>query len=121
MSASQDKPPRPARSSTALKRYLTRHPFLAFLLMGITFLAVGLISLNMIYMFRANLEFVINNGLMGLRDGGLQQLVELLVTGYLGMALFVLFKACEKIVVERMLEVRPVAAHFPAGGEIQEG
>lgn len=96
--------------STALKRFLARHPLLTFFLMGISFLLVGLISLNMIYLFHANLEFIINNGLMGLRDGGLHQLLELTVTGYLGMALYVLFKACEKIVVERLLEAKPAAA-----------
>src|SRR6266566_4428077 len=85
-----------AENSTALKRYLTRHPSITFLLMGFSFLLVGLLSLNLVYLFHANLEFIINNGVMGLRDGGLQQLIELLVSGYLGMALYVLFKACEK-------------------------
>jgi hypothetical protein len=95
--------------STALKRYLSGHPIMAFLLMGLSFLLVGLISLNLIYLFRANLEFVLENGLMGLRDGGLLQFLQLLISGYLGMALYALFKACEKVVVDRMLERKSVA------------
>ena len=99
--------------STALKRFLSRHPVLAFIFMGISFLLVGLISLNMIYMFHANIEFIIDHGVMALRDGGLHQLLELVVTGYVGMALFVLFKACEKTVVERMLEKKAVQPKAP--------
>jgi hypothetical protein len=101
-----DKPVAANDRATALKRFLARHPFVTFMLMGLTFLLVGLISLNLIYLFNANLEFVINNGVMGLRDGGLLQLVELVTTGYLGMALYVLFKTCEKVVVERLLEAK---------------
>jgi hypothetical protein len=95
--------------STALKRYLSGHPIIAFLLMGLSFLMVGLISLNLIYLFHANIEFVLENGLMGLRDGGLLQFLQLLISGYLGMALYALFKACEKVVVDRMLERKSVA------------
>jgi hypothetical protein len=89
---------------TAFKRLLVRNVWLAFLLMGASFLATGLISLNLIYLFHANIEFVIENGIMGLRDGGLLQFLELLVSGYLGMALYVVFKACEKVVVDQVLE-----------------
>jgi hypothetical protein len=89
---------------TAFKRLLTRHVWLAFVLMGASFLITGLISLNLIYLFHANIEFVIENGVMGLRDGGLLQFLELLVSGYLGMAFFVVFKACEKVVVDGVLE-----------------
>jgi len=93
-----------SKQTTLLKTLLIRHPWVAFLLMGASFLITGLITLNLIYLFHANIEFVIANGIMGLRDGGLQQLGELLISGYLGMAFYVLFKACEKVVVDRVLE-----------------
>jgi len=91
---------------TVLKRYLMRHPLLTFLLMGFSFLSVGLVSLNLIYVFHANLEYLIDNGVMGLREGGLEQFVGLLLSGYLGMALYVVFKTCEKVLVDRVLERR---------------
>jgi hypothetical protein len=109
MSELPNKPAALNNRSTALKRFLTRHPVITFILMGISFLLVGLISLNLVYMFHANLEFILDNGVMALREGGLHQFVELTVSGYLGMALYSLFKACEKIVVERLLEAKPTA------------
>ena len=92
------------KQSTPFKRLLVHNVWLAFILMGASFLITGLISLNLIYLFHANIEFVIENGVMGLRDGGLLQFLELLVSGYLGMAFFVVFKACEKVVVDRVLD-----------------
>jgi hypothetical protein len=89
---------------TRFKRFLAHHAALTFLLMGASFLVFGLVSLNLIYFFHANIELLLEYGWMGLRDGGLQQLFELLLSGYLGMAFYVLFKACEKVLVERLTD-----------------
>lgn len=94
-------------NGTAFKRYLARYPVATFFLMGLSFLAVGLLSLNLIYMFSANFQYILSYGVMGLLDGGLVQLGELLLTGCLGIALYLVFKACEKVLVERLLEKVP--------------
>ena len=94
----------PLSKSTRLKSFLTRHPVVTFLLMGVSFLFVGLVSLNLIYFFHANIELLLEYGWLGLQDGGLQQMIELLLSGYFGMAFYVLFKTCEKVLVERLTE-----------------
>lgn len=37
-----------------------------------------------------------------IRDGGLRQLVEMATSGYLAAAFYVVFKICEKVLVERL-------------------
>ena len=46
-------------------------------------------------LFSANATLIANYGWQALMDGAAMQLVELLVTGYLSMAAYVLFKVCE--------------------------
>lgn len=69
--------------------------WLSFIVMGLSFFAFGVGSLNLFYLLRANTSLVVDHGWMALMDGGAQQLAELLFTGYLSMAAYVVFKACE--------------------------
>ena len=66
-----------------------------YLCMGLSFFAFGAGTLNIVYLLRANAELLWSNGWMAAMDGGLQQLLELLFTGYLALAAYVVFKACE--------------------------
>jgi hypothetical protein len=50
------------------------------------------------------LEYIGQNGWMGLRDGGLQQLGELALNGLIGVVFYIVFKACEKVLVEALLK-----------------
>lgn len=69
--------------------------WLCFIVMGLSFFAFGVGSLNLFYLLRANGSFLLEHGLMALLDGGARQLTELLLTGYLSMLAYVVFKACE--------------------------
>jgi hypothetical protein len=93
-------------SNTGLKYFLARHPALTFFLMGFSFLLMGLISLNLIYLFSANFDYIREYGIMGLREGGLEQFIGLLLSGFAALALYIFFKACEKALVEWVLERR---------------
>ena len=88
--------------ASRLYALLARHWWLALLLMGASFVLFGLISLNLVQVLSANLRFLAENGLEAARDGGLIQLFELLVSGYLAVAFFVVFKLCEKVLVDRL-------------------
>ena len=59
-------------------------------------------------------------GTMVIADGALRQLVELIGYGYLSLLFYVLFKACERVLVERLTsDKRPdggVAAGAQASG-----
>ena len=69
--------------------------WLTFLVMGLAFFAFGVGTYNIFMLLSANLELVANYGWRALMDGAARQLVELLFTGYLSMAAYVVFKACE--------------------------
>jgi hypothetical protein len=88
--------------STRLYAYFSRHWILAWLLMGASFVLFGLLSLNLLHTLNANLGFLAAHGVDAVREGGLIQLGELVLSGYLAVACYVAFKFCEKVLVERL-------------------
>ena len=86
-------------SRRALRAWFQRavlgRPWLAFAVMGLAFFAFGIGSLNLFYLLQANAKLLFEHGWMAVMDGGLTQLLELLLTGYGSMAAYTVFKACE--------------------------
>jgi hypothetical protein len=82
--------------------FLSRRWWLTFLLMGVSFVLFGLVSLNLLHTLGANLEFLSSYGVDAVREGGLWQLVGLIASGYAAAACYVVFKLCEKVLVERL-------------------
>jgi hypothetical protein len=66
----------------------------AVLLMGVFAGLSAITSYNLVILFIANLTFISQYGVMALREGGLLQLVELIVYGYLSIGFYILFKGC---------------------------
>jgi hypothetical protein len=66
----------------------------AFLLMGLFGGLSAITSYNLVLLFSANFSFVTQYGIMALREGGLLQLGELIVYGYLSIAFYILFNGC---------------------------
>ena len=87
-----------------LKHWLHRHYVCTFILMGLSFLLFGIFSLNLIYLLKSNVELFLDYGTMAIEDGALKQLLILLGYGYLSLAFYLAFKACEHILVMRMTE-----------------
>ena len=85
-----------------LKRILRFHWFTTLLLMGVFALMFGLVSLNIIVMLHANFELIARHGAMALMDGALRQLVELVAYGYLSLVFYILFKAAERALTDRI-------------------
>ena len=77
------------------QRVVLRRTGLTFVVMGLSFFAFGIGSLNLFYLLQANARLLFEYGWMALMDGGLQQLLELLATGYGSLAAYTVFKACE--------------------------
>ena len=75
----------------------------AFLVMGLAFVGFGLTSLNLLYLIRANVELVLQHGAMALLDGALRQFFELIASGFLGLAMYLVFKVCEHILVKKLV------------------
>ena len=83
--------------------------WLAFIIMGLAFFGFGVGTLNLFMLLKANAELFAGYGWQAVMDGGLQQLVELLLTGYASLVCYLAFKSCEYTLV-RHLSDPPSAA-----------
>ena len=77
------------------QRVILSRRWATFVVMGLSFLLFGVASLNLFYVARANFSLISEHGWQALVDGGAQRFLEVLMTGYLSMAAFVVAKACE--------------------------
>jgi hypothetical protein len=89
-------------NASRLYAFLSRRWWLTFLLMGVSFVLFGLVSLNLLHVLSANVEFLGAHGLDAVKEGGLTQLLGLVVSGYAAAMFYVFFKLCEKVLVERL-------------------
>jgi hypothetical protein len=82
-----------------LKRWFQRtvlsRRWLTFLVMGFAFLVFGVGTYNIFMVLSANLGLIAIYGWQAVMDGAALQLIELVVTGYLSLGAYVIFKACE--------------------------
>jgi hypothetical protein len=86
------------------KHLLTKHPLLTFAIMLMSSLVFGLSSYNIFYLVKANVTLVFDYGLMALLDGALKELFLLTFYGIISLAAYVVFKACEKWLVDKLLK-----------------
>jgi hypothetical protein len=91
----------------SFRRIVLGRRWVTFLVMGLTFFGFGLGTLNLFMLLKANAELLAVHGWQAVRDGGLQQLVELVVTGYASMACYLIFKSCEYSLVRHFADPSP--------------
>lgn len=84
--------------------WLTRHPLLTFFIMMCSALVFGLTSYNIFFLLKANIALVVDYGVMALFDGAFKELIVLLLYGIVSLAAYVLLKACEKVLVDKLLK-----------------
>lgn len=89
-----------------LFKWMVRRWVLSFLLMGVAFVVFGMLSLNLVQVFAANIRFLADHGLEAIKEGGLLQLLELVISAYGAVAFYVVFKTCEHALVERLAHYR---------------
>ena len=87
---------------TQLIDVLWKRRWLTFLLMGLFFLLFGAMTVNIFVLLKANIDLYLDYGTMVIADGALLQLAELIGYGYLSMLFYVLFKACEHVLVTHL-------------------
>jgi hypothetical protein len=85
-----------------LHRWVFRRRWLTFVVMGLAFLLFGAGTLNLIHVLQANISFIAEHGVMALADGAALQLLEILVTGYISLLCYLIFKACEHTIVHSL-------------------
>ena len=81
--------------NTLFQRWVLSRLWLTFIVLGLSFLAFGLGTLNLGLLLMANARLLGNHGWQAIGDGALVQLLELAATGYLSVAAYVILKACE--------------------------
>lgn len=81
--------------NTLFQRFVLSRLWLTFVVLGLSFFAFGAGTVNLGYLFMANARLLGDYGWQAIRDGGVGQLIELIVTGYLSVAAYVVFKTCE--------------------------
>ena len=87
-----------------LKKLIIKHWLLTLIVMSIAAIVLGISSYNLFFLFKANLTFIADYGWQAVADGALQQLAELCVYGFFSIVAYVIFKACEKVLVELILK-----------------
>jgi hypothetical protein len=85
-------------------RIVLRRRGLAFVVMGLTFFAFGVGTLNLFMLLKANADLLATHGWQAVMDGGARQLAELLLTGYLSLACYLAFKTCEFVLVRQLAD-----------------
>jgi hypothetical protein len=79
--------------------YFLKRPILTFLLLIISALTFGFLTINIFRLLAANWEFIVRYGLVALREGALWQTLELALIGIVSMLFFLLFRFCEDILI----------------------
>ena len=77
------------------QRLVLSRLWLTFIVLGLSFLAFGVGTLNLGLLLMANTRLLSEYGWQAVMDGALRQLLELAATGYLSIAAYVVFKTCE--------------------------
>ncbi|MEO8674732.1 MAG: hypothetical protein ABI569_04085 [Casimicrobiaceae bacterium] len=82
--------------------FLYAHPWLTFVLMVAFFLCFGVTSVNLFVLLKMNIDLFVQYGLMVIEDGALEQLVDLIVSASLSIIFYLVFKVCERVLVEKL-------------------
>jgi len=93
-----------SRVSAWFRRVVLARRWLTFIVLGLAFFVFGSGSLNLFFLLKVNGELLVTHGWQAAMDGAAQQLIELLITGYLSMAAYVVFKACEHALVHGLVD-----------------
>jgi hypothetical protein len=87
-----------------LKWLINRHWALTLVVMCCSVFVFSLMSFNLFHMWQENVRVISESGSTVLFDGALQQLFELTVSSFIAAVCYVIFKACEKVLVEKILK-----------------
>lgn len=102
-----------SRLGAWFRRAVLGRRWLTFIVLGLAFFVFGSGSLNLFFLLKANGQLLAEHGWQAVMDGALRQLVELLITGYVSMAAYVVFKACEHALVHGLVEGPEQSSTFP--------
>lgn len=102
-----------SRLGAWFRRAVLARRWLTFVVLGLAFFVFGSGSVNLFFLLKANGELLAEHGWQAAMDGGARQLVELLASGYVSMAAYVVFKACEHALVHGLVDAPADHSTFP--------
>ena len=94
--------------------------WLTFLVMGLAFFVFGVGTFNIFMLLSANFGVIASYGWQALMDGAARQLAELIITGYLSMAAYVVFKTCEYRLAHDLGDAEPACDPDPALVQVEK-
>ncbi len=80
--------------------YLARSPFSTLCAMTVCFLAFGYFSLNLFFLFQANIGAIREFGWLILKEGAAIQLIVILFNAFMSVVFYSLWKVCERLIVD---------------------
>ena len=95
------------QGNNTLYLWLSRHPLMCFVLMTASFVAFGYLTIDLVRLLSRNAEFVLAYGWQALELGALRQWGELWLGALLAMACYLLFKLCEQVLVQLLIQRKP--------------
>jgi hypothetical protein len=81
--------------NTFFQRHVLSRLWATFLALGLGLVVFGGCTVDLGLLLMANLHLLESYGWQAVMDGAFGQLVELVLTGYAGLAAYVVFKSCE--------------------------
>jgi len=103
-----------------LHRVLFTRRWLSFIVLCLSFFVFGAGTLNLFLLLKANTGLVLEHGWQALMDGAAMQFGELMLTGLVSMAAYLLFKACEHSLVHWIVdEPEPGARSIVPGAPVR--
>ena len=81
--------------NTLFQRWVLSRLWLTYVVLGLSFFVFGAGTVSLGLLFAANVRLLGEHGWQAVMDGALWQLVELVSTGYLSIAAYVVLKTCE--------------------------
>lgn len=87
-----------------IKRIITWHWTLTAVIMCASVFIFSVSSVNIFFLLKANLGFIAEHGADALAEGALMQLFELTGLSLVSAFFYIVFRACERVLVERLLK-----------------
>jgi hypothetical protein len=87
----------------ALRRWVFGKRSVCFVVLVLSFMTFGALTLNLAVLLKANVELVAEHGWVALGDGAARQFAEIVFSAAVAMAAYLLFKACEYRLVHALL------------------
>jgi hypothetical protein len=86
--------------------FLVRSPVIVLLVMTLSFLGFGYFSVNLFLVFKANIAFINEFGVMAIKEGAAQQLGQLLLHAFVSVLFYAIWKVGERLLVDWAVDIK---------------